>query len=128
MAAIHRLSFLLTALLWLAMCAASELVTEELVRAAQQPTRMPGNDEWYRPAPGFEKEPPGTILKYRKVPKGLTINNKDPLKIKEAWQILYRTQNSVGEADATVVTVGVPNGANKKNLLMYHWFSVSPYH
>jgi hypothetical protein len=92
-------------------------------RALTRP-RMPNNDEWYRPEKGFDKHAPGTILKYRPVPRGLSINNKDSMDIK-GWQILYRTSDSMGEPDATVVTVLVPQNAIKKNLLLYHWFSVS---
>jgi hypothetical protein len=126
MATIHRLSSLLAILIWLTVCAAVDLASERVLKPAMEPKRMPENDEWYRPPNGFEREPRGTILKYRKVPRGISIDNKSKLKVKDAWQILYNTQNSVGEPSATVVTLAVPNNPNKKRLFMYHWFSVSP--
>jgi hypothetical protein len=89
------------------------------------PDGMPGGDEWYRPSPGFEQKKPGEILKWRDVPNGLSVDNKKTLKLEGAWQIQYRTTNSVGEPDATVVTVLAPKNAKKDSLFVYHWFSVS---
>jgi hypothetical protein len=128
MATINRLSFLLATLIWLTVCAALELggegVLQPAVEPARIPARLPGDDEWYRPPNGFENQPPGTILKYRRAPRGLSLNNKDKLGVKDTWQILYRTQNSVKEPEATVVTLAVPNSPDTKKLFFYNWFSV----
>jgi hypothetical protein len=123
MATVNRIWFALVAI-WLATCAALDQPTKEVRKPAVMPKRMPDGDEWYRPPQGFEKEPAGTILKYRYAPRGLSLNNVNPLKIYDHWQILYRTQNTVGEPDASVVTLVVPTNAKTNNLFMYNWFSV----
>ena len=89
-----------------------------------EPKRMPGNDEWYRPAQGFESAPLGAILKYRET-KGISLDNKKSVKVAGSWQFLFRTQDSIGAPEATVVTVAVPFNADKKKLFLYHWFAVS---
>lgn len=58
------------------------------------------------------------------MPKGITIDNTKAIKLKESWQILYRTQNSVGEPEATVTTVMIPKNANKQKLFTFSFFSV----
>jgi hypothetical protein len=94
-------------------------------RAPQaEPKRMPGNDEWYRPAAGFESAPLGAILKYRET-KGISLDNKKSVKVAGSWQFLFRTQDSVGVPEATVVSVAVPFNADKRKLFLYHWFAVS---
>jgi hypothetical protein len=121
MAPIMQLTYLLAILVGIATCAPPPVPA---LTALTRP-HMPNNDEWYRPEPGFDKTAPGTILKWRKVPKGISINNKDNIKIKGAWQLLYRTHNSVGEPDATVVTLLAPNNPKADSLFVYHWFAVS---
>jgi hypothetical protein len=85
---------------------------------------FPDDDLFYKPTPGFESAKPGAILKHRAVPRPITIDNKNGLKLKEAWQILYRTQNSVGEPEANVVTVLVPFKAKADKLFTLQFFSV----
>lgn len=85
---------------------------------------MPDGDPFYKPPPGWETKVPGSILASRPVPNPLTLNNAKAIKPKGAWQLLYRTQNSVGEPEATVVTVLEPYNAKKHNLFVYHFFSV----
>lgn len=90
----------------------------------QAPAGMPGGDEWYRPQVGYEEKKPGDILKWRTVPKGLTVfNNNKTILLQGAWQIQYRTTDSIGQPDATVVTVLAPHHAKKNSLFVYHWFS-----
>jgi hypothetical protein len=123
MAILNRIWFFLAAI-WLTICAALDQPAREVLKPAIMPKQMPDSDEWYRPPQGFEKELSGTILKYRFAPRGLSLNNKDALKIHDHWQILYRTQNTVGEPEANVVSLVVPTNANTNNLFMYNWFSV----
>jgi hypothetical protein len=85
---------------------------------------FPDEDSFYTPTPGFESAKLGAILKHRPVPRPITIDNKNGLKLKDAWQILYRTQNSVGEPEANVVTVLVPFKPNAKKLFSFQFFSV----
>ncbi|KAJ6781698.1 hypothetical protein PWT90_09507 [Aphanocladium album] len=76
--------------------------------------RLPGDDSFYNPPPGFETAAPGAILRHRPVPKPLST-----FKLSAAYQLLYRTTDSFGQAVATVTTVLVPPGAQKDKLLSY---------
>lgn len=91
---------------------------------AARATLMPDEDDFYKPPIGFEKYPVGSILRSRPTPNSITLNNVDPIKVKETWQLLYRTQNSVEEPTATVVTVIVPYRAKPDHLFSYSYFSV----
>jgi hypothetical protein len=84
----------------------------------------PDHDPFYKPPLGFEKLKPGTILRHRRAPREITLDNKGVLKPKDAWQFLYRTQNSVGEPTATVVTLLVPHNPNPKHLFVHSYFTV----
>jgi hypothetical protein len=85
---------------------------------------LPKDDIFYQPKAGFEKAKLGTILSYRKVPNAITLDNKNPIVPKSAWQINYRTQNSVGEPEQTMVTILEPFNAKPDSLFVYHFFSV----
>lgn len=85
---------------------------------------LPSDDSFYTPPPGFESAALGTILRTRNVSNTITLNNKDPIKLKGAWQILYRTQNSVRDPAADVVTVLAPYNNKPDHLLSYAMFSV----
>lgn len=82
-------------------------------------------DDFYKPPSGYESAAPGSILRHRAVPNPISLDNKTPIKVEAAWQLLYRTQNSVGDPEATVVTVLVPHNAKRNNLFIYSYFSVS---
>lgn len=85
---------------------------------------LPAEDSFYTPPPGFESAALGTILKTRNISNTITLNNKDPIKLKGAWQILYRTQNSVRDPAADIVTVLAPFNNKPDHLLSYAMFSV----
>jgi hypothetical protein len=87
-------------------------------------TLLPDQDDFYKPPPGLEQFKLGSIIRSRPVPNPITLNNVDAIKVKEAWQLLYRTQNSVEEPTATVVTVLVPYRAKPGHLFSYSYFSV----
>jgi len=87
-------------------------------------TKLPNEDPFYTPPKGFEAQPLGAILRSRPVPNGITVDNIKTIKLKTSWQILYRTQNSVGEPEATVTTVLIPQKAASKKLLTFIFFSV----
>jgi hypothetical protein len=83
-------------------------------------TLSPDEDPFYKPPKGFESAALGSILRYRPAPRSITLDNKRPIRPKDAWQILYKTQNSVNEPEATVVTLLVPFKAKQDNLFVYH--------
>ncbi|MEV6071086.1 lipase family protein [Nocardia sp. NPDC052001] len=78
------------------------------IESAPALTLPPELDDFYRPAAGVvTAAEPGEILRVRRVNPaffGLVQLNID------AWQLLYRTNNSHGEAIATVTTVLKPRG------------------
>jgi hypothetical protein len=84
----------------------------------------PNEDDFYKPPPGFESKAHGSILRYRPVPNPISLDNKTAMYLKAAWQIQYRTQNSVGEPEAAIVTVLVPHNAKPQHLFTYHYISV----
>ncbi|KAF2429700.1 LIP-domain-containing protein [Tothia fuscella] len=84
---------------------------------------MPNEDAFYNNTLGFEKAKPGTILGHRRVPNPITIDNTNSIVPKNAWQIKYRTQNSLGVPSETIVTVLEPFNAKKDALFLYHFFS-----
>src|ERR1700709_543509 len=89
-----------------------------LYRAAPQ---TPSSDPFYTPPAGFESSAPGTILRSRNVPSPLAFLSIAPINIKGAYQLLYRTTDSLGNPEATVTTVIVPYNADPKKLLSYQF-------
>jgi hypothetical protein len=79
----------------------------------------PSDDPFYQPPTGFESAKPGAILRSRPVPSALSLFQTIPLNLQGAWQLLYRTTDSLGNPVATVTTVMVPKNANNKKLLSY---------
>jgi hypothetical protein len=85
---------------------------------------IPEKDEFYKAPLGFEKAAAGSILRYRRVPGSLTIDNNVTVNVQSAWQLQYRTQNSVGNPEASIVTVIVPHNPRSENLFMYSYYTV----
>ncbi|MEV0297717.1 lipase family protein [Nocardia sp. NPDC050710] len=69
--------------------------------------RLPEHDRFYLPPTGFARFAPGTVLRTRTV--DLALFGRVPQKI-SAWQLLYRTNDLNGVADAAVTTVLLPWG------------------
>ncbi|RDI66876.1 lipase family protein [Nocardia pseudobrasiliensis] len=67
----------------------------------------PDLDPFHRPPAGFERLPAGTVLRSRVV--GLASFGVVPLRV-SAWQLLYRTRDVHGAAEAAVTTVLAPRG------------------
>lgn len=86
--------------------------------------KLPAEDPFYSPPPDFQKASLGSILRHRPIPNNLTLDNVHPIFPKAAWQLLYRTQNSVGEPSVSIVTVIAPFRAKKDHLFSYAMFSV----
>jgi hypothetical protein len=84
----------------------------------------PNADPFYRPPPGYESAAPGSILRYRKSPHGVTLDDTEAVQVKASWQVLYKTQNSVGNPEATVVTIIIPHNAKKGHLFSYSYVTV----
>jgi hypothetical protein len=82
--------------------------------------------DWFYDAPkDFEKAALGTILRYRKTPRPIGINDT-AVEVGDAWQILYKTQDAEGRPEATVLTVLKPKQPKPRgNLWVESYFSVS---
>lgn len=79
----------------------------------------PTEDSFYQVPGGIDTIEPGTILKYRKPPAAIAAFGVAPLKLKDSFQILYRTTDNFGNSTATVLTVLIPYNADYKKLLSY---------
>lgn len=80
---------------------------------------QPSEDPFYTPPAGYESSAPGTILRSRAIPDTLAISSILPINVQGAYQLLYRTTDSLGNPQATVTTIIVPHKANPKKLLSY---------
>jgi hypothetical protein len=130
MATFSRFMFLLAFLLCLSV--AVPLQQEELPTIVWPPPvkngTLPEKDDFYKAPAGFEKAAAGTILRYRRVPGTLAMDNNITVNVQAAWQLQYRTQNSVGDPEASIVTVLVPRNHRPGNLFMYAYYTVCSLH
>ena len=76
---------------------------EELVRGIRP--QLPSEDPFYEPPTGYQHSTPGTVLRSRDVE--LAFLGSDPAEV-TATQLLYRTTDMHGNADAAATTVIVP--------------------
>lgn len=79
----------------------------------------PTEDPFYQVPGGIDNIEPGTILKYRKPPAAIAAFGVSPVKLKDSFQILYRTTDNFGNSTATVLTVLIPYNADYSKLLSY---------
>lgn len=92
----------------------------------------PTEDPFYTPPSGYESSAPGTILRSRNVPYPLALLNLVSINIQGAYQLLYRTTDSLGNPEATVTTVIVPYNPDTTKLLSYQtaedssWLNCAP--
>ncbi|GAB5593412.1 hypothetical protein Unana1_08312 [Umbelopsis nana] len=114
-------STLVCAGLWLAVAGPT------LAAPARRAPVLPPDDPFYTPPAGYESSPPGTILRTRPVPNKLAAFATFPQNVANAWQILYRTTDSLGNAQATVTTVMEPHNPDRSKLLSYQVAEDSAY-
>ncbi|KAG2174994.1 hypothetical protein INT43_006056 [Umbelopsis isabellina] len=79
----------------------------------------PQNDPFYTPPSGYESSAPGAILRTRPIPSPLAGIFSQTENVANAWQILYRTTDALGNAIATVTTLIEPHNANSAKVLSY---------
>ncbi|KAI5952204.1 hypothetical protein CANMA_005080 [Candida margitis] len=92
--------------------------------ALKLPLVPPDQDPFYVAPPDYESAPLGTILRSRPTPNKL-VNLCFTFELKRSWQILYRSQNSFGEATAIVMTVMEPFNYQPSKVLSYQTFQDS---
>jgi len=80
---------------------------------------LPSQDPFYIPPPGYESAAPGAILNSRKVPNSIAAWGTIPIHVASAYQLLYRTTNTEGFAQAAVTTILVPYNADPTKLLSF---------
>lgn len=80
---------------------------------------VPADDPFYTPPSGWEDTSPGDILSSRAVPNPIAaVFLKE--KVDKAYQLLYRTTNSAGNASYTVTTILIPYDADYNKVVQYH--------
>ncbi|KAL2062000.1 hypothetical protein VTL71DRAFT_6266 [Oculimacula yallundae] len=93
-------------------------VKEQLAeRAAPLP---PTEDPFYIPPTGLEAQKPGTILRSRAIGP-LSFGGAVPFQAKAAYQLLYRTTDSLNTPSAAVTTIIIPQNANTSRVLSYQF-------
>lgn len=81
---------------------------------------LPLEDEFYNTPDNLDDYTEGEIIRYRTVPL-MVRSVYYPINIKNAWQFLIRSENSVGNATAVVTTVFEPYDADPSKLLSYQF-------
>jgi len=79
----------------------------------------PSQDPFYQPPADYVNATLGAILRSRPVPNPLAALGIAPLDIEGAYQLLFRTSDTAGNAEAAVTTVIVPHNADPTKLLSY---------
>jgi hypothetical protein len=108
--------------LWLA-----SIATPTLAVPTRRAPVLPQDDPFYTPPAGYEITAPGTVLRTRPVPNKLAAFSAFPQNMANAWQILYRTTDALGNAEATVTTVMEPHNPDNTKLLSYQVAEDSAY-
>ncbi|KAI9649813.1 hypothetical protein NHQ30_002395 [Ciborinia camelliae] len=109
--------------LWMTFTLAVPIHDQLLQRAVPL---APSEDPFYVPPTGLEDCQPGSILRNRSIGP-LSIGGAVPFRAKAAYQLLYRTTDSLGKASAAVTTIIVPDNANTSRLLSYQFATDSPW-
>ncbi|KAH7311068.1 secretory lipase-like protein 1 precursor [Rhexocercosporidium sp. MPI-PUGE-AT-0058] len=93
-------------------------VNEQL---ASRPAPLPPTDDpFYTPPTDLSARKPGAILRSRSIGP-LSLGGSVPFQAKAAYQLLYRTTDTLGDASAAVTTVIIPNKGNSSRLLSYQF-------
>lgn len=80
--------------------------------------KPPSKDSFYSPPVGFATAKPGDILKIRNTPSAPS-SLYLPIVVKNAWQLLIRSEDSFGNPNAFVATLIQPLNANPSKLVSY---------
>lgn len=86
--------------------------------------KPPSEDSFYTPPKGFEDAKVGDILAVRKAPSSLS-NTYMPIDVKNVWQLLVRSEDTFGNANAIVTTVIEPYSADPNKVVSYQAYEDS---
>ncbi|KAM0512468.1 hypothetical protein ACHAPE_008791 [Trichoderma viride] len=78
---------------------------------------LPSDDPFYAVPHNIASFSPGEIINYREPPSEISSYGWVPTHLKQAYQILYRTTNSLQHPTATVLTVLIPPDADYGKVL-----------
>lgn len=106
---------LLALLVWAVCVDAQEM--QRFKRSESKEPLSPRDDPFYVPRLGWKDEKPGTILGWRRITPGFT--QKSRMRVKEAYQILYRTSGTdENDASYAVTSILVPVNPRRNKLVM----------
>ena len=88
------------------------------VEVRKAPT-IPTEDSFYQVPGDINNFAAGTIIRYRKPPTPISALRLLPVPLKDSWQILYRTNDNLDKATATVLTVLIPHNADFSKVHSY---------
>ncbi|KAI8073331.1 secretory lipase-domain-containing protein [Gongronella butleri] len=99
--------------------AASQVAAAPLHARLSTPLK-PSEDPFYQPPSGYESTAPGTILKARQLGNNsLAALSVFPQNLAGVHQFLFRTNDGLNQATATVTTLMIPHNARLDTLLSY---------
>lgn len=78
---------------------------------------LPSDDPFYAVPHDIDSFLPGEIIDHREPPSEISAYGWVPTQLKQAYQILYRTTNSLQQPTATVLTVLIPPDADYNKVL-----------
>jgi hypothetical protein len=80
-------------------------------------------DKWYQAPRNINRLAPGSIIRQRLVPRPVVLNGTR-VELDAAWQILYKTRNSLGGPLAAVTTLLKPKNAKLDHHFVQGFFTV----
>lgn len=80
---------------------------------------VPSQDPFYAVPDDVGSSPAGTILRHRSPPSAIAAFGIAPVRLAATHQLQYRTNDNLGNATATVLTVLVPHHADMRKVLSY---------
>lgn len=92
--------------------------TFSLVSAAPQKVLSPSEDPFYTPPQNYSEYKLGEVIKKRKSPHKLRSVYLS-LNVKNAWQMMYRTSDTLGKPTYAITTLIEPYNANSTRLVQY---------
>lgn len=80
---------------------------------------LPSQDPFYAVPTTLDSTKPGDILRHRSPPAQIAAFGLAPVHLEATYQLQYRTNDNLGSATATVLTVMVPHNADMSKVISY---------
>lgn len=91
---------------WVAVLAGAVVLASMFPSVAAASPLQPQQDPFYQPPAGYEQTAPGTVLRSRTIDAAAFAALPQNV---QAWQVLYRTTDSLGNPEAAVTTILEPH-------------------